>query len=284
MAISTFNSLHPLKPIVEGWLGKIDKAISFRTPWKDSADECDMFFAGSTGFLWDPKYKNKFWSVDDGAIKPKFQITLAKAFELVAIFGPALYWNSPVRTAYPKKSLEIPPEVVTAIGGQVQQPGMMGQMNLMGPTAQMDPMAMMAQGQASPMMQMVQGQQQNPMAMMGQMLYQQAMMQEQVEAPARALRAEMMGRYLNWTPDELRLDYHAELAITQALITGRGLLWTEAYRPPGSQQIMVGSFWQHVHNLLFDPDCKELHDAWWVALRCCEPVWQVERDRGLPPT
>ena len=225
---------HPLRPIVQGWIGKINNAIRFRQPWKDVADECEMFFGTSTAFLWDPKNRVKFWGTDSGAVNPKFKLTVSKAFELVALFGPALYWQNPRRVASPRPMIELSPELLGA---------------------ENDPMA--------------------------QAIYQAAAQEAQQEMPARALRSQLMEHYLNFTPNALRLQDHSELAITQALVTGRGLLYTEPYAAPGSDKIMVGSFYDHVKNHFIDPDAEALEDAWWVAQRCIAPKWKVERDYNV---
>ena len=71
------------------------------------AEQCNAFFSGSVGFMWEPQFRQKFMG---GNISPKFKITLQKAFELVALFGPVLYWKNPVRTIKPRRQFEFTPE------------------------------------------------------------------------------------------------------------------------------------------------------------------------------
>lgn len=231
------NETHPLRKICQEWIGKVNQGIEHRKPWMEIAEQCEHFYSASVGFLWDGKTSKRFWDTDSGAVKPKFHLTVARAFEMVALFGPTLYWRNPVRTGEVRKPLEmdwqlyfqfLPPEAQQQLQFQFQQ---------------------------------------NPM------------LNPEYEDQLRQLRASIMSQYLNWTPDILNLHGHGELAVTQALVTGRGLLWTDSYRPPGSQRTMVGSFFDPVENFVVDPDATTMEDAYWIAKRCIEPVWKVERDR-----
>lgn len=232
-----YEGSHVLAPLVEAWLGKIARAREAKQPWQDIADECMQFYAGSCGFLWDERYRRKFWDTNDGAVQPKFRVTVNKAFELVALFGPSLYWQNPVRRAIPRQPLELRPEMF--------------------PQLEADPLAAME--------------------------FQRLQQEIASDYGERRLRAELMERYLNWTPAELRLHEQAQRAIADALVKGRGLLMAAPYRPPGSDRLMIGSWHIAPERLLIDPDAESLDDAWWIAIEFTEPVWRVERDRGYPP-
>jgi len=248
---------HPLRSIVTAWIGKINKGIKVKQPWTDVSEECENFFSASASWLWDAKNKQKWWGTTEGGeVHPRFKLTVCRAFELVALFGPTLYWRNPNRTAEVRSFPEIDPAAFGIDPNFLQQPP----------------------------------DQSNPQAMQQWMQMQQAAQQFQaIQAefgqgePARKLRAELMQRYLNWTPNALSLHAHAELAITQALVNGRGLLWTLPYQPPGSQKLIVGSFFDPVENLVLDPDAEEVENAWWYAKKCTEPVWKIERDRKMRP-
>jgi len=97
-----------LRPLVTGWLAKIEASVRSRSKWKEIADECLMFYSKSAAAMWDQSYTRQFWK---GVKAPKFRITINKAFELVAVFGPNLLWDVPHRTVEPKRPLEIPPEL-----------------------------------------------------------------------------------------------------------------------------------------------------------------------------
>lgn len=97
-----------LKPMVTGWVAKLEHAAEKRKEWRNNADECALFYHNSARAMWDPKYQKKFWS---NANLPRFRITINKAFEMVAIFGPNLFWEIPHRTVEPKRQLDIPPDL-----------------------------------------------------------------------------------------------------------------------------------------------------------------------------
>lgn len=226
----------PLRQLVQGWLGKIRTASKHREAFFNVADECMQFFCAEDGFMWKDKFKSRFWKTD---VNPKFQMTVNKAFELVALFGPVLYSRNPVRTVTPRKVLDLPPELF----GSPADPA-------------------------------------------GQMAQQQAMLFAQQEARLDEARATLLSAYLNYTPNELPgggLKQHAELAITEGLIKGRGVLWTEVHQTPGSPRKIVGSFFDCVDNLYIDPDATSLEDAKWIAKKCVHPYWEVEREYGLEP-
>ena len=119
---------------------------------------------------------------------------------------------------------------------------------------------------------------------------QQLFKQSQVEAKFRKItdstRAELIQKWLNYTPGEQPgggLAQHAEMAITEALVKGRGVLWVQGYNQPESKMNLTGSFYDSVDNLFIDPDAERLEDAKWIAKREVKPVWEVERDYGLKP-
>ncbi len=114
-------------------------------------------------------------------------------------------------------------------------------------------------------------------------LLQQAYMQESQTRVEDEVRALLCGALVNWTPHALNLKTEMRRGIDEALITGLGVLWTETYTPPGSPFKMVGSFHDSYQNLVLDPDATTIDNGSWVARRCVHPVWEVEREYGLPP-
>ena len=95
------------RPLTNGWLSKLESAARSRKDWKDTADECMMFYANSAKAMWDPQISKKFWR---GTKLPRFRVTINKAFEMVAIFGPNLFWDVPHRTVEGKRPMNLPPE------------------------------------------------------------------------------------------------------------------------------------------------------------------------------
>ena len=96
-----------LKPLVSGWLNKINLAKKHkREVYQDTADQCMYFFAGAVDFMFTDKYQNKYLK---GSVSPKFKICLQKAFEVVALFGPLIYNRNPNRACRPHPPTEFTP-------------------------------------------------------------------------------------------------------------------------------------------------------------------------------
>lgn len=98
---------------------------------------------------------------------------------------------------------------------------------------------------------------------------------------SRSVAADLMSRYLNYTPNELDLKTHSRRVVDEALIKGAGVWWTELVEEPGSGRQMVGSFADSVDNFTMDPDATEIEDILWCARRCTHPIDVVARQYGL---
>lgn len=86
--------------------------------------------------------------------------------------------------------------------------------------------------------------------------------------------AKVLEAYLNYTPNEARpsLKEEARKAINEALIKGRGVMWSGYDADTG----LITSEWVSVDDIVLDPDAKDARQAKWVARRRCEPLWVVE--------
>jgi hypothetical protein len=115
------------------------------------------------------------------------------------------------------------------------------------------------------------------------MAMQQQMFQLQMSTDMDVARADLLEKYLNYTPTPLDLKTHARWAIDEALIKGMGVMWTQPYRPPGAVMSWVGTFYDSVDNLHLDPDAENIRDIKWCARKRVRPVWEVEREKGLAP-
>lgn len=102
-----------LRPICTAWQSKIALAIKHREPWKLVADDCELFFAGAAGFMWEDKYRKRMGL---GDYAPSFKMTIAKAFEFVALYGPSLYYRNPIRTVKPKDVIYAPDALLPLLG------------------------------------------------------------------------------------------------------------------------------------------------------------------------
>jgi len=225
-----------MRPITDGWIRMFESAKESRSGFDAVARQCTEFFSGAIGFMWEKEYAKKYMG---GNMSPRFKITMAKAFELVALYGPVLYWKNPQRTVRTRKGINYSPEM---FGGQ-----------------------------------------QDPRS---QQMFQQAQMEQQMMAASDSARCQLLESWLNYTPLEMPgggLASHSEMAITQALVTGRGVLWPEPYTMPGSERVLTGCFFDSQDNLFIDPDATCLQDAMWICRRRVEPYWVAERKFKLPP-
>lgn len=110
---------------------------------------------------------------------------------------------------------------------------------------------------------------------------QQMLQSQQQGRRVKEVVSDLLESYLNYTPNELNLQWHSRMAIDECIIKGMGLLWQEVIRSPGSPYLMVGSFYDTVDNLLVDPDMESLTQAKWIARRRVIPVWEAESKFGL---
>ncbi len=226
-----------MRPIAQGWIDKIGAAITAKKAFSAVGKQCEQFFSGDLGFMWKDDFRRNYM---DGNIAPKFKVTLNKAFELVALVGPVLYWKYPQRTVKNYERLELSPELFG-----------------------------------------------DPQEEITQQIFQQVMQQQQSEEVTNTTRNSLMSKYLNYSQREQPgggLARHSELAITEALVKGRGCLWVEKYRFPGSGRTLTGCFYDSVDNLFIDPDSEDptLSDAMWIARRHVWPTYKVERHFNLP--
>jgi hypothetical protein len=241
-----------MRPITGTWMKKLHLAWeSKKTEFQDDADECMRFFDGPYDWLYSgwkrPGTSGFSWDMGEDALPgPSTRITINKVAELVQLFGPALYHRNPIRKVTPRKVVPPVPEMF----GLPPDPSMVD-MNTI------DPNAVMA--------------------------FQQAINASESSLKIDKMRAELLEKYLNYTPTAMDLKTHSRWAIDEALIKGFGVLLTQSYRPPGSTQSFSSTSYESVDNLYLDPDAERWSDIKWMAIKCVHPVWQVERDYGHAP-
>jgi hypothetical protein len=226
-----------MSSVCDYWLKSIKRAEESKKPFTEVGEMCRQFFSGSVGFMWDDKFRNKHLK---NIQAPRFRVTIAKAFELVAIFGPSLFWRYPGRTIKSREIFQPDPSLF----GDPEDPAV-------------------------------------------QQILQQVQAELQQEAVARTTRDKLMSLYLNYSQREqpgggLKCD--GQYAVTEALVKGRGVLWTEAYKFPGSERVLTGSFFDSVDNLFIDPSSvrPNLTDCHWIARKHVQQYWEVERRFKLP--
>ena len=96
------------RSLCQAWEGKLERSRdgNARKRWKEMADECEMFYSGTSGVIWDPANQQRLWNTAGGPVNPTFKFSINRAFELRALIGPTLYWANPYRTATPQELVE----------------------------------------------------------------------------------------------------------------------------------------------------------------------------------
>jgi len=93
--------------------------------------------------------------------------------------------------------------------------------------------------------------------------------------------ASIKEHYLNWLQFETDKKTHARRAITEAIVKGMGILWTDIRRPHGSKARHPQSSYVSVDDIVLDPDADYWEDIQWIARKVVHPTWKVERVYGL---
>ena len=122
----------------------------------------------------------------------------------------------------------------------------------------------------------------NPQDPMAAQQYQMAAQQTVELDNRRQLVADLVERYLNYTPNELDLKTHSRRVVDEGIIKGMGVWWTELVTDPGTNVNMIGSFADSVDNFTMDPDATEIEDILWCARRCVHPLNVVAAKYGMP--
>jgi hypothetical protein len=102
----TYDPKYALRDVVDGWVKRIEasRSSTHRIGFMRTAATCNEFFAGSMETMWSDKFRIDYLN---GIPAPKFKLTVAKAFELVALYMPSICWDYPgfVNKAYKRKTL-----------------------------------------------------------------------------------------------------------------------------------------------------------------------------------
>lgn len=97
-----------LGPIVSQWYARFTSAQKEKERFSVMAKLCRQFLGSSAKAMWEDAFRKEFYPA---VAQPQFMVSLNKAFELVAIIGPSLYWQSPTREV---KSTDIPDQTQLA--------------------------------------------------------------------------------------------------------------------------------------------------------------------------
>lgn len=118
-----------------------------------------------------------------------------------------------------------------------------------------------------------------------QQMVQQILVAQQQGRALDELVAWLVETYLNYTPTEQPqggLAGASLLATNDAMIKGRGCIWTETFSMPGSGRTLTGSFFGSVDELLIDPDAESYEGADWIVRERSDPHWKLEEKWGWP--
>lgn len=97
-----------LGPLVTQWFSRFNAAAKSKERFTLMAKLCRQFLGSSAKTMWEDAFRKEFYP---GIAEPQFMVSLNKAFELVAIIGPSLYWQNPTREV---RSTDLPDQTVLA--------------------------------------------------------------------------------------------------------------------------------------------------------------------------
>lgn len=97
-----------LGPLVSQWFARLRAAEESKKRFTMMAKLCRQFLGSSAKAMWEKDFRETFYP---GVAEPQFMVSLNKAFELVAIIGPSLYWQNPTREV---RSVDQPDQVTLA--------------------------------------------------------------------------------------------------------------------------------------------------------------------------
>ena len=112
---------------------------------------------------------------------------------------------------------------------------------------------------------------------------QSAMMWQQIQdsrddvRATRDTNATISQAYLNWLQVEGKKKTHARRSITDAIVSGVGVLYHELYWPRGGSIKYPRSRFIRWKQLIKDPDAETPEDVQWIAVEWCVPVNIAER-------
>lgn len=108
-----------LGPLVSQWFARLRAAEESKKRFTMMAKLCRQFLGSSAKAMWEKDFRETFYP---GVAEPQFMVSLNKAFELVAIIGPSLYWQNPSREV---RSVDQPDQTILAQIAGVMDPDML---------------------------------------------------------------------------------------------------------------------------------------------------------------
>ena len=91
----------------------------------------------------------------------------------------------------------------------------------------------------------------------------------------REAAAKILEWWLNYCAEETDHEQSMRMVVQEALVKGRGVMWTEVYEGPN--RVLVGSSADTVDNFLVDPAARTMMDAGWIVRRRQVPAYEAQR-------
>jgi len=113
--------------------------------------------------------------------------------------------------------------------------------------------------------------------------YQLLMMQDHAQKQVKESVAKVSQHYLNWVQFESGKKESAIRSLTEAIVKGAGVCYTDIHSPRGSSVSYPRSRHISIDQVIKDPDAKRREDVQWIAIEWTEPVNLVEEKFGLRP-
>lgn len=260
------STVTPFANVAHHWKEKIQSSLEYKEKhFQRDANEARMFLKGGKALmehLYGSDSVHGVPSHGDFRVNdvkaPAFLITTNRVAEMKDLIGPHLYHKNPYRQVNPRTRPEMPAELFFP---PLPQPIQQMLMTLPPEDAQAF---------------------QEQIAQQQQQQYQAYLDEIHSGDTIDKTRGILLSSYLNYTPLPLHLRDEQLMCVGEALVDGLGLMWTETYRAPGSDQLFVGSFFEANDNFSIDPDMESIENALACYRRRIRPVWQVEDEYTIP--
>lgn len=261
------SRLNRYAPLVSRWRGVLRAAKAHRKKEFDrDADEARNFFDGPTNYYWTRVAEAASDQVSQGflsgeALIPQFKISVNRMFDAVAMFGPALYHQNPTVAVTPRKPLSVSIDTFYAH----------------------EPIA-------TELIRMIPAMQQGLIAddqLMEQVVelmqvYESAVQNTELRAQINTDHSLILESLVNYYQQEGRKQDEGRKAITEAIVTGLGLLEPILIQPPAGGPRVPSCRFISNRDFYADPDAAYWRDVTWIAIKRTAPRNVVEARFGLP--
>ncbi len=192
---------------------------------------------------------------------PQFKFSINRMFDAVAMFGPALYHQNPTIAVTPRVPVSVSIDTYYANDPQSTQ------------IVQLIPQLQSG---------MINDPQLVEMAMMLQQQYEQNVVSTQMMQMVNNDHAKILETCSNYYQNESCKREYSRKSITEAIVTGLGLLETTWITPAGGGPRVSRSKYLSNKDFYVDPDAVYWEDVTFIAIRRVAPRNIVEQRFGLP--